>query len=126
MRKRGFGWPLFAFVAGAVIASRRVDLVEVRGHSMAPTLLPGDQLLVVRAGPPRVGDVVLARDPTDSARELIKRVACVDASGVSLHGDNPAASADARAFGTVPSEEVRWRAVARYWPPRRIGHVPGR
>jgi phage repressor protein C with HTH and peptisase S24 domain len=35
----------------------------VRGHSMAPTLVPGDRLLVRYAARPVPGDVVVARFP---------------------------------------------------------------
>jgi nickel-type superoxide dismutase maturation protease len=110
--------------AVAVAASRRfLDVVEVRGRSMTPTLLPGDRLLVVRA-PPRRGDVVLALDPREPSRELIKRVTSVGAIGVRLRGDNPAASTDARSFGVIPHSAVRWRAVLRYWPIGRFGRIP--
>jgi nickel-type superoxide dismutase maturation protease len=110
-------------VAGALAARRRLDVVEVRGRSMAPTLHPGDRLLVVRAAP-RPGDVVLAPDPRDPRRELIKRVTGIGAGGVRLRGDNPAGSTDARAFGAVPLEWIRWRVVLRYWPLDRIGAIP--
>ena len=123
MRSRGLIWPL-ALLLAAVAARQRTDVVEVRGRSMLPTLLPGDRLLVARIGRPRAGDVVLAGDPRDSRREMIKRVARIDASGVHLRGDNPAASTDARAFGPVPAASVEWRAVLRYWPPDRIGPIP--
>jgi nickel-type superoxide dismutase maturation protease len=108
----------------ALLAARRwLDVVEVRGRSMAPTLLPGDRLLALRA-PPRVGDVVIAPDPRDARRELIKRVAAVDADGVWLRGDNSAASTDARTFGSVAADRAAWRAVIRYWPRRRAGRIP--
>jgi nickel-type superoxide dismutase maturation protease len=112
---------LVALVA-AVIAHRILDVVEVRGRSMAPTLVPGDRLIVARAGP-RPGRIVLARDPRDRNRELIKRVARVDGAGAWLVGDDPASSTDARTFGHVPVASIRWRAVVRYWPPRRVGLV---
>ena len=35
-----------AGIAAGVAASRWLDVVEVRGGSMAPSLLPGDRLLV--------------------------------------------------------------------------------
>ena len=105
-------------------ARRWIDVVEVRGQSMLPTLRPGDRLIVVRA-PGRVADVVLAFDPRDPARELIKRVTAVDDWGVTLRGDNPSASTDARMFGELPPSSVQWRAVARYWPPGRIGPIVG-
>lgn len=112
-----------AVAAAALIGLRRLDVVEVRGRSMAPTLLPGDRLLVVR-GSPRPGDVVLVADPREARRELIKRVTRLDGDGaVELRGDNPAASTDARTFGTVAAADVRWRAVAIYWPPSRAGGI---
>jgi nickel-type superoxide dismutase maturation protease len=121
MRPGGLIWPLLGVLA--VVAARRwLDVVEVRGTSMSPALLPGDRLFVVRASP-RVGDVVLARDPREPSRELIKRVAAVDAIGVRLRGDNLTASTDERTFGPVSSDSVRWRAVVRFWPPARIALV---
>lgn len=110
--------------AVALLAARgRLGVVEVRGHSMAPTLLPGDRLLVARL-PARVGDVVLARDPRHPRRELIKRVAARDEGGVVLRGDNPPASTDARTFGALPAEAVAWRVIGRYWPAGRVGPLP--
>jgi nickel-type superoxide dismutase maturation protease len=106
-----------------VAARRWLDVVEVRGRSMAPTLLPGDRLLVVRVRP-RLGDVVLAPDPRMPSRELIKRVTAADARGIQLRGDNPDASTDARSFGAVSPDAVHWRALVRYWPMERIGRVP--
>ena len=107
---------------GAALAARHVDVVEVRGRSMAPTLRAGDHLLVVRL-PPRAGDIVLAADPRAPRRELIKRVAAIESGRVMLRGDNPTASTDGRTFGSLPPSAVRWRAVARYWPPERIGRL---
>jgi len=125
MHVRGLAWPLVLLLA-AFAARRRLDVVAVRGRSMAPTLLPGDLLLVVRAArSPRVGDVVLAHDPRDARRELIKRVEAIGARGVRLAGDNAAGSTDARSFGPIAAEAVRWRVMARYWPPRRIGLISG-
>jgi nickel-type superoxide dismutase maturation protease len=122
MRLRALVW-VFLAIAAATVARRWLDVVEVRGRSMAPTLLPGDRLLVVRARP-RVGDVVLAPDPRGPRRELIKRVAAADARDLTLRGDNPEASTDARTFGAVPAAAVGWRAIGRYWPADRIGAIP--
>jgi nickel-type superoxide dismutase maturation protease len=122
MRSRGLTWLLLGLLA--LLAARRwLDVVEVRGRSMAPSLLAGDRLVVIRAGP-RPGDVVLAPDPRQPERELVKRVSAVDARSVHLAGDNPAASTDARIFGAVPAEAVEWRAVLRYWPLERFGPIP--
>ena len=117
---------LLGLAAGAALGvwwARNLDVVEVRGRSMAPTLLPGDRLLVGRLAA-RPGDVVLAADPRDPERELIKRVAAVGPRGVELRGDNPAFSTDARTFGAVPPDSVRWRALLRYGPRARIGRLP--
>ena len=129
--ERGRLRPLF-FVLGlaaglTVIASRWTDAVAVRGSSMAPTLLPGELLLVERwtfgRRSPRPGDVVLARDPRDPTRELIKRVVAVADERVELRGDGTATS-DSRTFGAVPAAEVRWRVALRYRPLSRFGPVP--
>jgi nickel-type superoxide dismutase maturation protease len=123
------GLALGAGLAAAVSARRWFDIIEVQGASMAPALLPGDWLIVerrtYRRRAPQVGEIVLAADPRDPDRELIKRVAAVDhASGtLELRGDAPDASTDSRAFGALPIGGVSWRVVARYWPARRIGPV---
>ena len=121
------GLALGAAIAAAAAARRWLDVVEVQGGSMAPTLLPGEWLVVERRTyaerPPLMGEIVLAADPRDAERELIKRVAAVDraAGTVELRGDAPDASTDSRSFGAIPIGAVRWRVVARYWPPDRIG-----
>lgn len=131
--ERGRSWPLFLFAILALLAAggalltiarRWLDVVEINGRSMAPTLLPGDRLLVesltYRRRPPRVGEVVLAPDPRLPERELIKRVSDLDlaAATVRVAGDARLSSTDSRAFGPLPLGTVRWRVVARYWPPR--------
>ncbi len=116
-------------VAAGVAASRWLDVVEVRGGSMAPALLPGDRLLVESRSylgrSPRAGEIVLAADPRQGDRELIKRVAAVDevAAAVDLRGDAPDESTDSREFGAVPLADIRWRAAFRYWPPERAGRL---
>jgi nickel-type superoxide dismutase maturation protease len=120
---------LAAVGAAAVAGGRWFDLVEVRGRSMAPTLLPGDRLFVegvtYRRRAPRSGEIVLAADPRQRSRELVKRIGLVDPSTKSaeLGGDAPEASTDSRTFGPVDLADVRWRVVARCWPPGRIGLV---
>jgi nickel-type superoxide dismutase maturation protease len=135
-RRRGLAGPLFLGLgraAGISIGRRWLDVVEVNGASMAPSLLPGDRLLVesrsYQSRPPRPGEVVLAADPRSPERELIKRVETVDeaAASADLRGDAPEASTDSREFGAVPLSAIRWRAVFRYWPPQRAGRLtPGR
>jgi nickel-type superoxide dismutase maturation protease len=118
-----------AGIAAGATASRWLDVVEVHGGSMAPALLAGDRLLVesrsYRSRAPRPGEVVLAADPREAERELIKRVATVDeaAAAADLRGDAPDKSTDSRDFGAVPLSTIRWRAAFRYWPPERAGRL---
>jgi len=96
---------------------------------MAPSLLPGDRLLVESRSylrrAPRPGEVVLAADPRRADRELIKRVVAIDETGAAadLRGDAPEASTDSREFGSIPVSAIRWRAAFRYWPPERAGRL---
>jgi nickel-type superoxide dismutase maturation protease len=116
-RWRGLVVLLLACGALLLIARRQLDVVEVRGRSMVPTLVPGDRLLVARLRrPPIVGEIVLACDPRQPRRELIKRVAGVSDGMAVLRGDNPHESTDARSFGPLPTTSIRWRALLRYWP----------
>jgi nickel-type superoxide dismutase maturation protease len=103
---------------------RPLRRVQVHGDSMRPGLEPGDRLLVAGLRP-RPGDIVAVVDPRDPRRVIVKRVASVDASGVTVLGDNPAASTDSRTFGSVDAALVLGRAVYRYWPERRRGRVKG-
>ena len=100
--------------------------VTVSGHSMEPALREGDWLLVVPSRrTPRVGDVVLVRDPREATRLLLKRIAGVSAETVSVAGDRADRSTDSRHFGPVPLGDVIGRAAFRYAPLRRIGRVRG-
>jgi nickel-type superoxide dismutase maturation protease len=107
----------------AVAVWRPVRRVEVAGESMQPALAPGDRLLVVRPTRARPGDVVAVADPRQASRTMVKRVAGHGADGVTVLGDNPAASTDSRALGAVPSSAIRGRAFYRYFPPGRRGRL---
>jgi nickel-type superoxide dismutase maturation protease len=109
-----------------------VRRVEVVGSSMAPALLPGDRLVVVRLPwPPPFGpvpgQVVAVRDPRRPDRVLIKRVRSIDrrAGTLEVEGDDRRASTDSRAFGPVSRTAIVGRAVYRYAPAGRNGPVPG-
>jgi nickel-type superoxide dismutase maturation protease len=97
--------------------------VVVEDWSMSPTLWPGDRLLVATWLGPRVGDVVLARDPEAPTRLLVKRVAAARGGAYDLRGDSTADSRDSRAFGPLPRRLIVGRVVWRYAPPGRRGRV---
>jgi nickel-type superoxide dismutase maturation protease len=87
---------------------------------MVPAYYNGDRLLVrygASAGP---GDAVLARDPRDPQRVLLKRIARREDGGWWLLADNPYAPGDSRQFGVVPDELVLGRVVTVLWPPRAL------
>lgn len=85
---------------------------RVAGVSMEPTLHDGDRIAVRPPfdHEPHVGQIVVA---DLGEREVIKRVAAVDADGIHLAGDNRAASTDP---GRVPRQAIRAVMIARYWP----------
>lgn len=102
--------------------------VAIEGPSMEPTVVAGDWLLVdphaYAHRPPALGELVLAPDPRQDDRLLIKRVQSVDpAGGLHLAGDDPEHSTDSRVFGAVDPASVVGAPWFRYWPPARIGRV---
>ena len=83
---------------------------------MAPTLLPGDQVLVRYGGRLREGDLVVVQLP---ARPLgVKRLVRRTPTGWWIEGD-AAPSTDSRSFGSVPDSAVLGWVLWRYWPPLR-------
>ena len=127
---------------------------------MLPTLAArGDVVLAeslsVRAGKLRVGDVVVARSPTNPRHTVCKRVLGLGGDVVEvgepissssssssspppnnngivvpkghawLQGDNLLNSTDSRSYGPVPVALVRARVYFRAWPPSRAGRVVG-
>ncbi|MEO0852429.1 MAG: S26 family signal peptidase [Cyanobacteria bacterium J06648_11] len=103
--------------------------VVVRGESMAPTLQPGDRLLVLTNQPSYLpGDIVVF---TNASRSYVKRLVGVPRQHVEWHGipwelgadeyfatgDNcEVASIDSRTFGPVPHRNIHGRVVMRYFP----------
>ncbi len=63
-----------------------VEPVRVRTASMAPTLLPGDVVLVWKRAAVGVGDVVLVTEPGDPDRRHLKRVVAGPGQEVELAG----------------------------------------
>jgi len=77
---------------------------------MRPALSPGDGLIGLRGGTPRVGQLRVFRDPRRSTRWLVKRVGDVHGTGESAifeaRSDNP------KAPGAVDSHEIGWISAA--------------
>lgn len=116
--------PVGLATAGVVVGllaacARRLGRVAVAGTSMVPTFLPGDRLLVWRGICYRPGDLVVAA-------ETVKRVVAVGEKGVTVAGDNPAASTDSRDYGPLPLADVRGRVIYRYAPAERAGRISRR
>jgi signal peptidase I len=131
MRKKGGSLLWVAFLVALAAETlgvarylrQRYTRYAVAGESMLPTYRPGDFLLVdtwaYRRRSPAAGEVVLARDPRDASRVLLKRIAGVNPDRtVELAGDHAAASTDSRDFGPVPPSLVAGKVVRRYWPLR--------
>lgn len=80
---------------------------------MEPAIHHGDELLFLRI-PPQVGNVVVARDPRDRDRLLVKRVAWISHDEVFLDSDAP----DHEGV-IVRRKDLLGRAILRYHPFRR-------
>ena len=102
--------------------------VAVHGHSMEPTLVGGDWLLVdPLAYPPRkpvIGDLVVVADPRRPERWLVKRVADIlPDGGLMLAGDHPAHADEGDRLGPVGADALVGRPWFRYWPITRFGRL---
>jgi nickel-type superoxide dismutase maturation protease len=94
----------------------------VVGYSMAPLLMPGEEVLVnpqaYHSRTPQAGDLVVARHPHRPQLWLIKWVVYgVGPQGrvrYFLAGLNPEASTDSRSFGLVPRDHLLALVVCRF------------
>jgi nickel-type superoxide dismutase maturation protease len=120
-----------ALVSAAAFAfvRYRPARVAIEGVSMAPTLLPGDWVLVVSPARYERDDVVVVEHPQRPGYEVVKRLTGVPGDMVAdrllgedeywVEGDFAQRSTDSRAFGPVPREALKARAVVIYWPLER-------
>jgi nickel-type superoxide dismutase maturation protease len=95
----------------------------VADESMQPAYRPGDRLALNRLAyllrGPRVGDVVVLRDPEMPSRYLVKRIARAGrgpsrARRYEVLGENAPYSRDSRAFGAVPRRSIIGKVWFKY------------
>lgn len=91
--------------------------LRVLGESMVPTLDDGHYVLYEPDASFQVGDVVVARHPSQ-AIEIVKRVVSVDPAGlVELASDNKAVGTDSRSFGRIDVDGVLGTVtISLEWP----------
>lgn len=81
---------------------------------MNPTLKDGEVVLVDRAANIEVGDIVVAKHPVEQSGEVVKRVERITDTGhYFLLGDNLNDSIDSRHYGSVRSEYIKGKVIAR-------------
>ena len=108
--------------------------MRVVGHSMIPTLKPGDVIFVsataYRRRPPRKGELVAVRPDALGGRALVKRLIGLPHEPVEvdgrrwrlgddqffLLGDQRGQSDDSRTFGPVRRQELLGPVRLRLWP----------
>jgi signal peptidase I len=81
---------VIAFLLAQLVMVSVAQAYMVDQHSMEPTLLPHDRVLVnkflYRLGEPQRGDVIVLRNPRDPGRNYIKRIVAVPNDRVEIHG----------------------------------------
>ena len=105
---------------------------RVEGRSMLQAYAPGDRLLVealsYRPREPRIGEVVVVRQPGTGGRLDLKRIAAGPGGSVTVQGvervleadewfvlgDNLSESTDSRALGPVRRRDIAGRVWFRY------------
>lgn len=92
---------------------------RVQGASMRPVLNSGDEILVdpraYRRRSPRVGDIVVARHPTQAGLQIVKRVMGRHEDGrYHLQGDNPDPAQNSPC--RVPGQLILGRVSSRFAP----------
>lgn len=84
----------------------------VSGHSMIPTLNPGQNILVFNwfyiFVKPKIGDIVVIKV---GSKEMVKRVRSIVDRNIFVMGDNPTDSLDSRKFGPIGKNQIIGKVV---------------
>lgn len=109
--RRRLSLRLFREIGSLVLRRRRV--FRVTGHSMVPTLWPGDVVAVAtRPGRlPTPGEVVVVHDPGRPGRALVKRARSRGERSFAVGSDAPLEARDSRHFGSLPPESLIGRVL---------------
>jgi nickel-type superoxide dismutase maturation protease len=91
---------------------RLILIRRVVGQSMSPSLKPGQLIIGLYLGKPKVGELIIFRH---KGLEKIKRIDKIEHESFFVIGDNPQQSTDSRQFGPINSSQVLARIV---WPRR--------
>ena len=86
---------------------------RVAGHSMLPTLQPGQEVVAVNTRTPRPGNLVVFQHPDDASLWLIKRL--VDEEGTVISDNSEDSAHDSHDFGPLPLSRL-WSVVERLEP----------
>lgn len=90
---------------------------------MLPTLPAGTELLVNRTAyknkPPQIGDIVVAQHPDQPKLKVIKRIAEVGETTVTILGDNPTESTDSRHYGAISRSLLLGKITSQWTPMKR-------
>lgn len=99
----------------AATVTWRLIRYEIADRSMLPRLSPGDWTVGERR-PRRLmpGDIVVFPHPGRPDFALVKRVASVEETRVTVLGDAP--GVDSTSFGPIPREVIAARLLLRYHP----------
>jgi signal peptidase I len=119
-------------VTGGLLSGRLVRRYVVEGRSMLRAYAPGDRLVVenvtYRFRAPRIGEVVVLRQPGSDGRLDLKRIAAKPGAEVTVKGatdflghdewyvlgDNLDESTDSRELGPVKRQDIAGRVWFRY------------
>jgi signal peptidase I len=117
---------------GGLVSGRLLRRYVVEGRSMLQAYAPGNRLVVegvsYRLRPPRIGEVVVVRQPGTNGRLDLKRVAAKPGAEVTVRGatdflgndewyvlgDNLDESTDSRELGPVRTKDIVGRVWFRY------------